>query len=269
MLSIKVTVPPPSQFNKDEVIDSIATAYNQAYREHSDNKQGYPVDMEYLIDLFEIAMLYESIEEPDGAIFLARYTPAPEERITINQQHADLFEERPYVYASALGHEVGHRALRHSDLSKAGTSTPSLFGDEKPTTQHFHKSSWGQFGMTKEEVVQRKALVQQIAKQAVVNEQARQVITQLQRFYEPEWMFWQAEHFSRCLLIPKDRLLEQLENSWDLSRWSSIYRLAEIFGVSGSIMRRRLEKLGIIKIVDDGQPHSIQRPKQADLFKSS
>src|SRR5262249_40712182 len=128
------------------------------------------------------------------------------------------------------------------------------------------KSSWGQYGLTKEEVITRKAAVQELVKRALVNSEARQVIAQLQCVYEPEWMFWQAEQFSRCLLIPKDRLLEQLENPWDLSRWRDVYRLADAFGVSGTMMRTRLEKLDVIKIGKDGNPRPVQMPRQGGLF---
>jgi hypothetical protein len=266
MLRIQVTVPPPSQYLKYDEIDTIATQYNKAYREQSGNQQGHPVDVEQLIDLLEISVLHDDIEEPDGALFLARYTPAPRERITINKRHVDLFNARPDVYSSAIGHEIGHKILRHTEILAPETTAPSLFPDDTSPARHFHKSTWGQFGMTREEVLERKALVQQIARQALVSDQARRVIAQLQCFFEPEWVFWQAEHFSRCLLIPRDRLLEQMENPWDLSRWQSIYRLAEMFGVSGSVMKRRLEKLGVIKIGEDGQPHPAQATRQKGLL---
>lgn len=266
MLTIRIEIPDPSQFVKHEVIDGIAMEYSRAYQEQGGQKARYPIDAELLTDLLEISVLWEEIEEPYGALFLARYTPSPDERITINRRHADLFDERPSVFAAALGHEIGHKILRHSEHSELGGTAPTLFPDDAPKTQHFHKSSWGQYGMTKEDVEKRKALVQEVAKHAMISNDARQFIAQLQCFYEPDWMFWQAEHFSRCLLIPKDLLFKQLENPWDLSRWADIYRLAEQFGVSGPIMKTRLTKLRIIEIGEDGKPRPVQMPRQGGLF---
>ena len=266
MLKIGIEVPNPSRYLKHDVIDRVALEYNKSYRQASTNRAGFPVDIEHLIDLLEIAMLWEDIDEPEETLFLAKLSRYPQERITINQRHSDLFDERPCVYASALGHEIGHKVLRHSDHPELNVAAPTLFSPDGQEPRCLHKSSWGQFGMTREEVLKRQALVKEITKQALVNEQARRVISQLNSFHEPEWMFWQAEHFSRCLLIPKDRLLEELENARELGRWSGIYRLAERFGVSGPIMKGRLVKLGIIEIAKDGNPRHICTPRQESLF---
>jgi hypothetical protein len=266
MLTVRAEIPDPSQFVKHDTIDGIAMEYSKAYREQGNKKAGYPVDAELLTDLLEISVLWEDVEEPSGALFLARYTPPPEEKITINQRHTDLFDERPYVFAAALGHEIGHKVLRHSEHSETVTIAPTLFSVDPPKAQQFHKSSWGQYGMSKEDVEKRKALVQEVAKRAMVSQDARQLIAQLQCFYEPEWMFWQAEHFSRCLLVPKDLLFAELEKAWDLSRWADIYRLGELFGVSGPMMKARLVKLGIIEIGKDSQPRAVQSPRQSGLF---
>jgi hypothetical protein len=266
MLKINAEVPIPSRFVKHDVIDDIALAYNRTYREQAKDNAGHPVDVEQLIDLLGVSFLCEDVEEPDDTLFLARYTPPPEERITVNALHLDLFSDKPYVYASAVGHEIGHKILKHAEHSEMGAASATLFSEDMPKPLYLHKSSWGQYGLTKEEVIERKAVVRELAKRAMVSSEARQLIAQLKCVYEPEWMFWQAEQFSRCLLIPKDRLLEQLENSWDLSSWRDIYRLADVFGVSGPMMKTRLEKLGIIKLGEDGNPHPVQLPRQDGLF---
>jgi len=267
MLTISTEIPDPSQFVKYEVIDGIAMEYNRASREKKGQKGNYTIDVELLTDQLEISVQWEEVEEPDGTLFLARYTPPPEENITINQRHTDLFDERPHVFVAAVGHEIGHKVLRHGDYSETGTTALPLFPDATPKPQYFHKSSWGQYGMTREDVEKHKALVKEVAKRAMIDKEARQLIAQIQCFYEPEWIFWQAEHFARCLLIPKDLLLGELENPWDLSRWGDIYRLGELFGVSGPMMKARLVKLGIIKIGEDGKPHPVQIARQGGLFK--
>jgi len=266
MLLVEIEISDPSKYVSDAKVDEIALAYNQAYRERGQNKAGFPVDMERFVDLLEVSMLWEEIEEPYEAVFLASYTPDNGGLITINERHRRLFEERPDVYSSCLGHEVGHRVLRHHEHSAFSSEPPSLFSELAVVQRVFHKSSWSQYGLTKEEVMKRKLMEQEIAKKAIVSEQARQILAQLHNRFEPEWMFWQAEHFSLCLQVPKDRLLELLEDGWDYASWRGIYRLGEHFVVSGSMMRRRLTKLKLIKVGDDGQPHAIQQTSQENLF---
>jgi len=265
MLSIDIEVPPPSRFVPDDQIDEIALAYNQAYRVSS-NKASFPVDIDRFIDRLEIPVSWEEIEEPDEALLLARYAPENGGSITINKRHQDLFVKRQDVYASCLGHEVGHRVLCHCDHAEFNVDTPSLFDDPLVKPRLFHRSSWHQYGMTKEEVLERKALEQELVKLAAKNERARQAIAQMQNRFEPEWMFWQAEHFSLCFLVPKDRLVVQLEEGWNFNSWYPIYRLAERFGVSSGMMRRRLVKLKVIEIGDDGQPRLRTHQKQERLF---
>jgi Zn-dependent peptidase ImmA (M78 family) len=66
-------------------------------------------------------------------------------------------------------------------------------------------------------------------------------------------MFWQAERFASCLLIPRDRLIECLNDGWEISSWLAIRRFAKHFEVSPSMMRVRLTKLGAI-VIENGQP---------------
>ena len=259
MLSIDVEIPKPSRYVPNLKVDEIALAANQAYRSNSRNALGYPVDMERLLDLLEVSTVWDDIEEPEGAAFFASYTPQ-DGLITINQKHKQLFESRPDVYSACLGHESGHRILRHSEIF-AASSTPSLFEDESPSPLVFHKSSWYQHGLSREEVEKskesRRVLNDTLAKNAWISETAHRTLKEIHTHYEPDWVFWQAEHFSLCLRIPRDRLNEQLETGWDFSSWRPIYRLADLFGVSASMMRLRLEKLDVIEIASDGRP----RPK--------
>ena len=265
---IDIEVPNPSRYTRHERVDEIALVYNQAYRSMSGTAVGFPVEMEHFIDLLDLSILWDSVEEPQGAMFLASYSPEGNGLITVNERHRDLFDSRPDVYSYCLGHELGHCLLRHCEDALFGEveGAPTLFQNTAQGLRLFHKASWNQYGMTKEEVLKRQALERQLVRTAGVNETARQTLQQLHNRYEPEWMFWQAEHFSLCLHIPKDRLQEQLQERWDFRRWSAIYGLAKRFGVSGSMMKTRLLKLNIIKITAEGQLQPVPAIKQGALF---
>ncbi len=271
MLLIEAEIPKPSRYVPNAKLDEIALAANKAYRTTSGNAMGFPVDMDRFLDLLEVSTVWEDILEPEGAALFASYNPKDDGLITINEKHRELFESRPDVYCACLGHESGHRILRHSDIFSSSSETLSLFENfsESPPLV-FHKSSWYQYGLSREEVEQskesRKALNETLAKNAWISETAHRTLKEIQTHYEPEWVFWQAEHFSLCLRIPRDRLYEQLERNRNLIGWRPIYRLAETFGVSGSMMRLRLEKLQLIELGPNGTPRPKSANSQEGLF---
>ncbi len=267
MLNVEVEIPDASKFVSNAVVDEIALAYSLAYRTKYGSRDKPTLDLERLIDLLEISMHREEIEEPDDAVFLASYSHQNGGLITVNLRHNQLFEERPAVYSSCLGHEIGHSVLRHyehTSMRNDGGSS-SLFSDATADQRVFHKSSWEQYGLTKEEVEKRKLFVQKFVKAALVNETARQVIAKFQNRFEPEWMFWQAEHFSLCLLVPKDSLLSLLNQGCEYTNWRGIYQLAERFNVTGSMMKRRLTKLDLIEIRGD-KIYPVKPSSQTQLF---
>jgi len=265
MLLIEAEIPKPSRYVPNSKVDEIALAANKAYRSTGGNAMGFPVDMDRFLDLLEVSTVWEDIQEPEGAAFFASYSPKDDGLITINEKHRALFESRPDVYCACLGHESGHRILKHSDTFTSSSANLSLFENSAESAPLvFHKSSWYQYGLSREEVekskMTRKAFNETLAKNAWISETAHRTLKEIQTHYEPEWVFWQAEHFSLCLRIPHDRLEEQLERVPSLSGWCPIYRLAETFGVSASMMRLRLEKLQLIELGPDGKPH----PKSAN-----
>jgi hypothetical protein len=270
MLTLDIEIPNASRYVSNVKVDEIALAANLAYRSKSENKRGFPVDMERFLDLLEVSTVWEDIDEPEGATFFASYTPHDDGLITVNEKHRELFEARPDVYCSCLGHESGHRILRHGDILVPNKGTPSLFAEDVPSPLVFHKSSWYQYGLSREEVEKskesRRVLNETLAKSALLSETARQTLGQIHTHFEPDWVFWQAEHFSLCLRIPRDRLMEQLEKGWDFTSWTPFYRLGESFGVSSSMMRARLEKLGLIEVGQDGRPRPKSGAFQKGLF---
>lgn len=271
MLSLDLDIPEPSRYVSHETVDEIALACSRAYRAQCGDGRGYPVNMDRFIDLLEISVLWEEIEEPEGASFFANYSPEDDGLITINEKHRELFEARPDVYCACLGHEGGHSVLRHWVRANTDQVSDSLFDDFSPERPRlFHKSSWYQYGLSREEVQERKRandeLTRRLVSKALLSETARQTLEMMRDHFEPEWMFRQAEHFSLCLRIPRDRLFEMLEEGLSLHGWAPVYRLAERFGVSGTMMKMRLEKLRLIEIGPDGKPRPRQPAVQGGLF---
>lgn len=270
MLDLDIEIPTPSRYVSNATVDEIALEANRAYRSKSGNARGFPVNMEKFVDFLEVSTLWEDIDEPEGATFFASYTPDGDGLITINEKHKPLFDQRPDVFGACLAHESGHRLLRHAEIFRANLGSPSLFAPEPSPEPIFHRSSWYQYGLTHEEVEKskeaRKRLNEALVKNVWVSDTAHQTLKQIHTHFEPEWVFWQAEHFSLCLRTPFDRVMEQLERAWDFTTWRSIYSLAELFAVSASMMKTRLVKLDVVEIDSSGRPHPKATPRQTGLF---
>jgi hypothetical protein len=270
MIDRKIDVPPPSEFISYETIDAIALKFNQAFRLHSNkNKVGFPLEIDLFLDWLDLSLDYDFFEEPDGASFFANFNPADGGIVQINRKYEDLFESRPDVYLICVGHEVGHAVCKHHDHQAIKDDSP-LFGRAETSPVLLHKSSWHQYGLSAEEVKKNCSELEnqknEWVKKALINSEARRALKMISEKFEPEWMFRQAEHFAKCLAIPRDCLYEVLEEKPLLSGWSSIYRLAGIFGVSANTMKLRLLKLRLIEIGKDGKPVPVDSNLQTSLF---
>jgi hypothetical protein len=266
MSSHNIHIPGPSRFVSLNEVDSIAQNFSRAYRDHLGDV-GLPLDVERFLDWLEISYYWNNLEESEGATCFARIDVNQGSTVEINEYYRDLFESRPEVFRICLGHEAGHLVLNHPGFfSKA--DTPTIF--DKDDVCHFlHKESWNQYGLTSSEVSQRiaatKAAKQKLVKNAVLSPAAYNAIKLMDDKCELDWMFWQAEHFARCIAVPKDQLFEILEQEPLAYGWGSIYKLAKAFDVPPSSMTKRLEKLNLIEMDAEGKPVPVVNP-QGSLF---
>lgn len=242
-----VVVPTPKRFNKNSEIERIALDFNKLYRKQSPNKIGYPVDPDFFADcILETSIVWEIIESPPNTTVFARCFPDNRNEsdfvISINEKHRNFFQERPEIFRAVMSHEIGHLVLRHHEKLLAG-HTPSLFGEE-PEVPYLHSTKCKSSFLSKDEF-------QALCKMAIGgNRGAHDLILQMNNKFEEEWMFWQAEHFAMCFLIPQDRVFEVFESDYNFTNWRGIYQLGSDFGVSGAMMAQRLKKIGAIEIDD-------------------
>lgn len=270
MISLRLEIPEPSRFVSFKIVDSVALELSKAYRSESKNKQGYPIDCERFVDWLELSIYSDYFEEPEGATFFAGLSLLNGGTVCINEKHRQFFEDRPDVYLICLGHELGHAVLGHLRHPSINEDLPLFSNTTNKDTVMLHSSSWFQYGLPKDEVDKRINITKQIketlVKKALVDSEAFHELQNFDEKFEPKWMFKQAEHFAKCLCIPQDKLFELLELIPLTNSWSPIYRLAEIFGVSASIMKSRLVNLNLIEINTDGKPIPLLTSSQQNLF---
>lgn len=255
-----INAPALSPYNSNDLIDEAATRCSRHFRAITNAQKGREICLEELLDVLEIELCFEFIDEPEDSFFFAQYTEESGERlITVNEKHRDFFRENPLVFRRTVCHEVGHSLLEHLHYQERPTENLSLFEDPVCTGRTFHKASWPHYGMDKETYLKLKALEERVlktlTKKAAVNSEARDALAKLTTKFEPEWMFWQAEHFSLCVQTPRDLMIEELDSPIDLTSWGTICRLAGKYGVTPSMMKTRLRKMGVIELGSDGKIH--------------
>ncbi len=75
---------------------------------------------------------------------------------------------------------------------------------------------------------------------------------------------WQAERFASYLLLP-DWLLRPALDGLDLHHWPVLYHLRDLFGVSITALRIRLERLNLIHVAANGRIYPTPRAAGDDL----
>lgn len=244
-------VPAPSHKIKQSKIEAIAARCNLLYRDRKSHRTGYPVDVEDFADAhLGISITEDFVDAPEGVIIFAECCEHPSSAgrclVTINEHHRELFDANPNVRRACVTHEVGHWLLRHLEWNNHTSPNLSLFADSYLPQRRLHSSKWNPHGLSKQQMTE-------ICKRACIDPHARHIVKSLEDKLEPRWMYWQAENFAMCFLIPEDRVEEYISDGWDVSAWQPIYHLASKFGVAGALMSRRLKKLGAIE-VEDGKP---------------
>ena len=263
---LDIDVPTPSKFTKHDRIEEIATKCNQQYRILRKHSSGFPVKIEEFAEYnLEIAIEWDEIPAPEFTTVFAKCCPDPNNEtggiVVLNNKWAELFKFRPDILRSCVGHEVGHFILHHHSWRNTSPNAIPLFSDMQNESPYLHDSSWNPTAFSQSELDElcRKAFKG--------SEDAHQKLKQLQNKLEPDWMFRQAEHFSMCFLTPHDKLFQYLNDGHDFTTWASIKQLADNFGVSISMMKVRLLKLGAIRI-EGGKPKLGEKFLQPGMFRN-
>lgn len=242
MLQFSIDVPKPSRFVSHPKVDEIANHIREAFEQAADLNTDQ-LDVQYFLkEALDREVVWEKIEEPAGRSCLASIN---RDRVTVNKNYRTLFHSKPFVLRSCLSHEIGHDILRHLEAIEENPNQSSLFDSSPSLEIAFHDSSWHGFGLTHEEFSQLRT---ELALESFDNPESREALRALDNKMEPEWMYYQAEQFASCFLVPKNRLFRHIENGVDITNWNSLYWLRDQFNVSISMITVRLQKLKLITI---------------------
>jgi hypothetical protein len=245
-------MPKPKKFLTNSEIEERAAEVLDMYVKGGRERPILPIDIDTLTECdFGFKVTWETLDDPEGCRTFATLYPTPGDihsaRLLLNSRFRRFLESQPEIERLTRGHELCHWVI-HVDDGKLKTG--SLPFDEPEPPIRYHRLQYVDNTLTSE-------MKNRLAVFALEDERAYRVLKphhgDQNAWIEPEWMHRQAEHFSACLLVPRQPLLRLLNDGANPSFYGTHVRLAEKFVVSKRVVQIRLIKLGIIEQYGPGQ----------------
>ena len=220
------------KFWRNDAIEALAEERLQQLEQLLGTPPTLPIPVDIIAEsVLDLNILWDEIEELEGETILGAIQPKTR-RITINEKHRSLFEEKPGLKLFTKGHEMGHWDLY---VDKATLDHPSLFGGGQGTFS-FRQAASGQ-------VI--------IVKKIMATEEGRNFLRQLKNRSDESDESRAVNRYSGAILMPKD-LIRKEAMQVERTSWPSLYRLAERFGVTISALTVRLQQVNLL-CIKDGQ----------------
>jgi hypothetical protein len=151
-----------------------------------------------------------------------------------DKAHSDLFEQKPGLLRSTVGHEAGHWEL---DVDRSKASQPMLPGcDLAPSVVNRHASKSDR-------------LIEVLFTKAITDDRAYRLYRQLTDGQDAPEVRSAVDRYQSALLMPKWLVLNAGQR-YDFAKWPDLYRLAEEAQVNITNLTVRLQRLALIYLRD-------------------
>lgn len=250
-------MPKPKKFLTDDEIEERAAGVLDDHVGGGRHQPKLPVDVDTLTECnFRFRVRWSPIDDPPSCRTYATLVPLPQDprhvaELTLNQNHQDFLLSHPEIERLTRGHELCHWVV-HIDEGQLRSGNLPFDEAASPALYHRMKYAEDAENLTRRNRLARFALTDERAYRSLKPREADP-----EDCIEPAWMHRQAEHFSACLLVPRQTLFRELERGDDPAHYSTHVRLAEAFGVSKRVIQIRLKKLRIIHEHAAGQFSSV------------
>lgn len=222
------------RFLRNEAIEDVTAQRIREYETKHGVTVGLPVPLEEIVEqVLGLDFDWDVIEEQPGEQILGGLDAA-NRRILLNETHADLFEQKPGLLRSTIGHEAGHWDI---DIDRSKLNHPQLPGfDVKSGIVNRHASKSDR-------------IIEVLLTRAVTDERAYKLYKQLTEGQDSPEVKSAVDRYQSALLMPKWLMQEAAERS-DFTEWPTLYRLAEQAQVNISNLTTRLQRLKRIYLRD-------------------
>ena len=212
-------------------IDEVTAMRIRQYEDLSGASVQFPVPVESIVErVLELDFDWIDIEEREGEQILAGLIPE-QRRIVLNTRHLDLFNEKPGLERSTIGHEAGHWDI---DIDRTSLHHPILPGFE-----------------TEECIVKRNGseeeLLVEVLNRAVYDNRYFQLYRELTAGQDPPEVKSAVDRYQSSLLMPAWLIHAAIEDV-DVTSWPNLYALAAKAQVTISNLVVRLHRMGVIFI---------------------
>jgi hypothetical protein len=222
------------KYLRNQVIDDITAQRIREYETKVGTTVRLPVPIEEIVEqMLGLDFDWDVIQEQPGEQILGGLDVV-NRKILLNEAHSQLFDEKPGLLRSTIGHEAGHWEL---DIDRSKASHPLLPGcDIAPCIVNRHASKSDH-------------LVEVLFTRAVNDDRAYRLYKQLTDGQDAPEVRSAVDRYQSALLIPK-WLIQEAGQRHDFTKWPDLYRLAEEAQVNITNLTVRLQRLGLIYLRD-------------------
>jgi len=214
---------------RTRTIDAVTAMRIRQYEQLSGTPVTFPVPIEKIVErVLGLHLDWVEIEEGPGEQILAGLIPE-EKRIVLNTRHLSLFESKPGLERSTIGHEAGHWDI---DIDRTSLHHPRLPGFEI------------QRAVVRRHAANTRMLVE-VLNRAETDHRYFEIYRQLTAGQDPPEVRSAVDRYQSSLLMP-DWLIRSAVKSIDVTSWQGLYDLATAAQVNISNLINRLRRLDII-----------------------
>ena len=223
------------KYLKNEAIDDITAQRIREYESKVGVTVALPVPIEEIVEqVLGLDFDRDVIEEQPGEQILGGLDVA-NRKILINEAHSDLFEEKPGLLRSTIGHEAGHWDI---DVDRSKASHPLLPGIDL-----------GPLHGKTPRLQESDRLIEVLFTKAMTDDRAYRIYKQLTDGQDAPEVRSAVDRYQSAILMPK-WLIQEAGKRYDFLNWRDLYRLAEEAQVNITNLTVRLQRLGLIYLRD-------------------
>ncbi|QDU29572.1 hypothetical protein ETAA8_46860 [Anatilimnocola aggregata] len=219
---------------RNEAIDGVTAQRIREYESKTGVTVSLPVPVEQIVEqVLGLDFDWDEIEELPGEQILGGLD-AVNKKILLNEKHTALFDSKPGLLRSTIGHEAGHYDI---DIDRAKLMHPTLPGmDFAPSIakRHAKKSD---------------RVIEILLDRAASDPRAAKLLQQIKDGQDTAEQRSAVDRYQSSLLMP-DWLMREAAERIDIAKWTNLYRLAEEAQVNISNLTVRLRRLGLIYLRD-------------------
>ena len=221
---------------RTKVIDEITAKRIRQYEQLSGEPVRLPVPVEQVVErVLGLDFDWDEIEEQPGEQILGGLI-AEERKILLNAGQMELFNEKPGLERSTIGHEAGHWDI---DIDRTSLNHPTFPGFK-----------------CQSEVVYRNAknskLLVEVLNRAFYDDRYYKLYKQLTAGQDSPEVQTAVDRYQSSLLMP-EWLIRDAAERFDFTNWRDLYDLAHEAQVNISNLTVRLQRLDMLYIPENSK----------------